>query len=486
MGWRKTDRQLEKHNRRVIRRLLKDFQGISDEIYTEVEGLINQLGIEDGKFTGSNADLIFATKVRQKILDILKKSKYPVQIEGFVGSLDKLVSYIVKIHKQLNKVDAAKFLAKNRVVLALKETLGQQFDIKFVQGEIIAPISSSIVSAIMGKSSVEELKKTLERAIKGDKTKTNILNHTVGQKAVDTLYQANGAINMEVAQEYGFNAYRYVGGLITTSRPQCIRWVTKFKGVLLFEELDAEIEWAEKRGSGMILGTTKETFAPNRGGYRCRHRAYPTLIIPKENVFVKAKTIKEAEDFAIKNKLYSANPRFIKYEGLPLETVNAINKELYEIKKLNIITTWTNNEPLRSIQVTADRLTENAIMGNMHGDLHIRPNTKLDDLIGQVSDSGWHVKTENKLNYLLQHETNHSIVRFQDLKIFAPKSVILIDMQTLYKDYLNDSGEKISGYSQVNLDEFWAEGLADYFINQENSNKWSKSVNELYKKHFVK
>ena len=46
-------------------------------------------------------------------------------------------------------------------------------------------------------------------------------------------------------------------------------------GLLLFEDLEEEIAWAENNGTGMIPNTTPENFCQNRGGFNCRHIAYP-------------------------------------------------------------------------------------------------------------------------------------------------------------------------------------------------------------------
>jgi hypothetical protein len=87
------------------------------------------------------------------------------------------------------------------------------------------------------------------------------------------LNQFDGQVNSAIANEFGLDAYRYVGSLIDDSRAQCIRWAGK--QVLLKEDLAKEISWATANGTGMIAGTTPENFATFRGGYNCRHSAIP-------------------------------------------------------------------------------------------------------------------------------------------------------------------------------------------------------------------
>jgi hypothetical protein len=60
---------------------------------------------------------------------------------------------------------------------------------------------------------------------------------------------------------------------------QCEEWVNfeenGKKGLILFEQLEEQILFAENEGTGMIPNTTPENFCQNRGGYNCRHIAYP-------------------------------------------------------------------------------------------------------------------------------------------------------------------------------------------------------------------
>ena len=74
----------------------------------------------------------------------------------------------------------------------------------------------------------------------------------------------------------------YVGSLVKDSRPQCKRWVNYKEhgqtGLLAVKDLNREIAWAYANGKGMIPGTTTETFRQFRGGFNCRHEAYPVRL----------------------------------------------------------------------------------------------------------------------------------------------------------------------------------------------------------------
>ena len=116
-----------------------------------------------------------------------------------------------------------------------------------------------------------QLKTELHDFIIGQKGKMGQLERWSGQITRDALSQYDGAVNDMVREEYNLNAFRYIGSLVTDSRPQCIRWVQK--KVLRYDELTKEL--ADPRNRGQIPGTNKDNFGTYKGGYNCRHQAIP-------------------------------------------------------------------------------------------------------------------------------------------------------------------------------------------------------------------
>jgi hypothetical protein len=117
------------------------------------------------------------------------------------------------------------------------------------------------------------------------------------------LNQFDGQTNARIADEFGLDAFRYVGSLIDDSRPQCRRWIAK--RVLQKSEMLNEINWAYNNGTGMISGTTPDNFAVFRGGYNCRHAAIPfkltksqreKLNLPEEQQKIEQKVAAATDD----------------------------------------------------------------------------------------------------------------------------------------------------------------------------------------------
>lgn len=148
---------------------------------------------------------------------------------------------------------------------------------------VLVPINDLLFKAIVSGASLAETQSALKTVVGQGKLGA----HTI-QMTRDALYGYDGALNQEIAKEYGLNAYMYVGSIKPgkssksgkskkyESRPQCVRWVDK--NILLKSDLQDEINWAYKYGSGMIPGTTPDNFPIYRGGYNCRHQAIPTRV----------------------------------------------------------------------------------------------------------------------------------------------------------------------------------------------------------------
>jgi hypothetical protein len=86
-------------------------------------------------------------------------------------------------------------------------------------------------------------------------------------------------MNKVVMDEYELPFIRYVGNIIQDSRWQCRRWVEM--EYIPVTQLTAEVRRAFRQGSGMIPGTTKDTFIINCGGYNCLHTAFPVREIER-------------------------------------------------------------------------------------------------------------------------------------------------------------------------------------------------------------
>jgi len=262
--------------------LINGMYSIELLVYAALMEVFNNVDITAGKLATSPKADEFLALLDFKIYQALKKSGYPAYVGDFIGNYDKISSNVRDLHQALGNgllsasdINAIKRLEVQKTI----DNLTQQGMYK----DFIAPVREGLYRNIMFGATVGETEEFIKSQVISTKQKDSRLTRYVGQVATDALHQFDGSVNQVAKQSLGLNATQYVGSLIEDSRAQCMKWVGM--SIIKDEQLQEEIDWAlsggiysNKKCSGMIENTTKDTFCINRGGYRCRHRAFPILV----------------------------------------------------------------------------------------------------------------------------------------------------------------------------------------------------------------
>lgn len=253
--------------------LNKQVKGINSVFAEELRKELLKLGTTTGgTLSNSKRNKKIVSEIRNRIRRILQKIKYFDFVGEFLVNFDELQTYQQFINKRENDITLKKsFLnpykkwATDKVLFDLQR---QGLDTALVQ-----PIRDELRKAVNLGGSFSDLVQSVENLVQPANGNQGILRSTVFQASRDSLGQFNGVVNQAVKEAFDLNALRYVGNIIEDTRPQCMRWVEK--RILFFDELQSEINWANRNGTGFIPGTTVDNFLQNRGGYNCRHTAIP-------------------------------------------------------------------------------------------------------------------------------------------------------------------------------------------------------------------
>lgn len=200
----------------------------------------------------------------------------------FLSNFDELENIQKGVHKDLNNLSLSdNFLSPYKNWAARKVT--KELDnIEALAGTVLEPVRDALFFTIQRGGSLSDLIDEIEALVLSSDDRLGILAKYSTQVTRDTLNGYEGAVNNAVREAYNLNAIKYVGSLVRDSRAQCRRWVNKEhkgeSGVILFAELETEINWAYNNGRGMHPGTTPDNFLQHRGGYNCRHSGYPFRI----------------------------------------------------------------------------------------------------------------------------------------------------------------------------------------------------------------
>lgn len=262
--------------------LINGMYSIELIVYAALMELFDNVDITNGKLATNPKAEEFLAALDFKIYQALKKSGYPAYVGDFIKNYDKISSNVIDLHQSLGNGLIPNKDLKSIQRLEIQKTVANLTE-QGMYKEFVAPIREGLYRNIMFGATVGETEDFIKSQVISTKKKDSKLTRYVGQVATDALHQFDGSANQIAKNTLGLNATQYVGSLIEDSRAQCMKWVQM--SIIKDSDLEEEIAWAlnggyysNKKCSGMIENTTTETFCINRGGYRCRHRAFPILV----------------------------------------------------------------------------------------------------------------------------------------------------------------------------------------------------------------
>lgn len=252
-------------------RFKKRMSKIEADIYDRVITYLDKFGRTGGKFKAKERPFSLINGIKKELKDIIGKSDYISAVDDYLVSFDDISTNVSIIQKEINNLRVRPALYND-----LKKALVEQAKDDLLEAGVDArfgdPIKKILFTQINIGADIGETKRLLDIMITG-KDKDGILSRYAGQVARDAAQQYEGHINQVIKNEFNLTSIAYVGSVVKDSRKQCRRWVDM--GTISDKYLQKQIDWAEKNGSGMIPGTSPENFIINRGGYNCRHTAYP-------------------------------------------------------------------------------------------------------------------------------------------------------------------------------------------------------------------
>jgi hypothetical protein len=243
-------------------------------VFAALSKHVQKFSSDGERFVFDDGNVLLTNQVERIILEAIQGSTYPKDVNGFLRNFETLKQFNFDIHRDINDLSPDELGELiNPIQRATVEQTLQSLTGSGVSSNFIEPVRTGIYQNIVAGSTKADLEAYLRRYILGTPEVDGLFSRYVKQVSRDALNQFDGQVNAKIANEFGLDAYRYVGSLIEDSRPQCRRWVAM--GVIQSKDLPAEIAWMNANGTGAIPGTSPETFSIYRGGYNCRHSAIP-------------------------------------------------------------------------------------------------------------------------------------------------------------------------------------------------------------------
>lgn len=269
--------------------LITNYSAAGEDVVNSVMKLLSDYSTKGKLDVTSSERIKILNRVSDAIIRGFKTSNVPTYVNEYIRSFDRMAQNTHRIQNILNGIDIPNSLTEPLIKTYADKTRTLLLNTG-VSIELDEPIKSIILANLTGGASLANAEQSLRAYIVSNAESIGRLEAMSGQVARDLIFQLNGNIDAEIAKEFELNAIRYVGSLkpgvhrklkngkrskslTNESRPQCVRWVGQ--SIILLSDLQDELNWAYKNGSGMIKGTTVDNFTVYRGGYNCRHAAIP-------------------------------------------------------------------------------------------------------------------------------------------------------------------------------------------------------------------
>lgn len=232
--------------------------------------LLSKVEIDGGRFGDFSTNETALLNAFTKLDKSLSGRDYSNIISSYLLNVDDITANQIKFAKVAKGEDVAEMLKRPspEQISLIDKTL---FDFRQVGIKLyfIDPVKKELFRAMQLGASIEDTRERLFSIFADDK----ILQRWAGQTANDGLRALSGQINNEIGQEFGFEKYIYVGGLVEDSRPLCRKIVETYNGELTPKKLNKVL--SKYRGARYLYPNTNAgNFAVNRGGYGCLHSCY--------------------------------------------------------------------------------------------------------------------------------------------------------------------------------------------------------------------
>ena len=262
-------------------------------VYDELQPLVKQLEIKNGKLLNNLNNLKLLGGIQNKLEKVIINSQYKDSVNTFIDSFNDISNLNNEYFKQFNQ----KYKPKNTLPIIKQLSIEQTINDLVGQGlinNIVTPIKSILSQNITTGGSYADFQDQLQNHILNNDTGEGSLSKYTKQITTDAINQYNAQYAETIAQDLQFNWGRYVGSNIKTSREFCIyltrkQWVHKSELPTIIEgNIDGhECKLSSSTGLplGLIPDTNADNFKVRRGGYNCGHQFFwvPDSAIP-ENI----------------------------------------------------------------------------------------------------------------------------------------------------------------------------------------------------------
>lgn len=276
----------------AITKFQKVVPSIQRKILQELQPLIKELDVKDGRLLNNVRNLKRIGELKNKLEKIIINPEYKKFVNSFIENFTTIGNLQQDYFKQFNQKFSPKKTLPLIKQIAIESTINDLVG-QGMSNSVIEPVRTIILQNTTTGGSYAKFQEQLRNHILTNETGDGSLEKHTKQITTDAINQYSAQYHDAIAQDLQFNWMQYIGSNITTSRQFCIlltkkRWIHKSE---LPEVLKGHIDGEKCKLSkttnlplGMIPGTNPDNFKVLRGGYTCGHQVFwvPDSSVPKD------------------------------------------------------------------------------------------------------------------------------------------------------------------------------------------------------------
>jgi len=264
--------------------------------FAKVVEMLNDLDKSNGKVKITVKNLKIIRAIRQELESIIVSKEYKNKVELFEIAFDE----VEDLNKKYFSKIATEFDPRtlfDEIKINTIESVKENLLLTGIKANVVNKLSDILNQNITSGARFEDLTDQVRIFLTDTKEGDGALVRYAKTYTTDALNQYNAQYTATATDDLGLEWYKYVGSLLTTSRPFCKSLIeakkqgmeyihrSQFKNLLKGDINGKQIGINEKTDLpyGMIAGTNEFNLTVNRGGYGCGHQLMPvsSAIVPK-------------------------------------------------------------------------------------------------------------------------------------------------------------------------------------------------------------
>ncbi len=270
----------------------KSVPGIQKSILEELQPLIKELEIKNGKILNNVDNLKLILNIKNKLEKIIISPDYKKQVQKFIDFFGIVTDLNNTYFSQFNN----KFTPSKTLPILRQLTIETTINSLMGQGmvdSLVEPVRRILIQNITTGGSYAKFQEQLRNEIITNETGEGQLSKKTNYIVKDAISTYNRQYHKVMTDDLGFKWFRYVGSLLTTSREFCELLTAKdwvhiselpeiIKGKI--DGKQCELNSKTKLPLGMKEDTNANNFQELVGGHGCRHDLYPVpdSAVPKD------------------------------------------------------------------------------------------------------------------------------------------------------------------------------------------------------------